>query len=243
MTDEERVRQLAYSIWEAEGRPEGQQQQHWDRALKIAATEQVAGNEAELEEVGEPLDETPILEDDLPLEDDERGIQENRLPLDDPEGEPDFDELPYRDDRDVAQDVPVQDRGSPGETADEHVPTAASTQPLPAESAAGSDPIEEQDKQMAMEEPGEPGYPPETIEPPAGPMEPMPEDSATATRARRPRRDEDTLTAPNATDTTQVPGKKAGRGQSQRKATTAKADAKPAKKTTPKAKKTTKPKP
>ena len=74
MTDEERVRQLAYSIWEAEGRPEGQQQRHWDRALKIVAAEQAAGNDPDLEEVGEPLDETPILEDDLPLEDDEVGL-------------------------------------------------------------------------------------------------------------------------------------------------------------------------
>ncbi|MCP1316046.1 DUF2934 domain-containing protein, partial [Halomonas sp. 707D7] len=39
MTDEDRIRQLAYSIWEAEGRPEGQQQQHWERARKIVAAE------------------------------------------------------------------------------------------------------------------------------------------------------------------------------------------------------------
>ena len=113
MTDEERVRQLAYSIWEAEGRPEGQQQRHWDRALKIVATEQAAGNDADLEEVGEPLDETPILEEDLPLEDDEVGIQENRLPLEDPDGDPAFDEAPFRDDTVVGQDLPVQDRGHP----------------------------------------------------------------------------------------------------------------------------------
>ncbi len=108
MADEERVRNLAYEIWESEGRPEGQQQRHWDMALKIVAAEQAAGMDAELEEVGEPVAEPPILEDDLPLEDDERGIDENRLPLEPPDGEPDFDELPYRDDRDVAQDVPVQ---------------------------------------------------------------------------------------------------------------------------------------
>lgn len=85
MTHEERIRQLAYSIWEAEGRPEGQQQQHWDRATKIVAAEQAAGYDAELEEVGETQQEAPILENDLPLEEDERGIEENRLPLDDPE--------------------------------------------------------------------------------------------------------------------------------------------------------------
>ncbi|RUR33777.1 DUF2934 domain-containing protein [Vreelandella nanhaiensis] len=134
MTDEERVRQLAYSIWEAEGRPEGQQQQHWDRAVKIVAAEQAAGNEAELEEVGEPLDEAPILEDDLPLEEDEIGIQESRLPLEDPNGDPSFDEAPFRDDMSVGQDVPVQDRGHPLQepTPEE---TAGSMEPMPEESA------------------------------------------------------------------------------------------------------------
>ncbi|RUR55082.1 DUF2934 domain-containing protein [Vreelandella populi] len=134
MTDEERVRQLAYSIWEAEGRPEGQQQQHWDRATKIVAAEQAAGNEAELDEVGEPLDEAPILEDDLPLEEDEMGIQESRLPLEDPNGDPSFDEAPFRDDMSVGQDVPVQDRGHPPQepTPDEAV---GSMEPMPEESA------------------------------------------------------------------------------------------------------------
>ena len=199
MIDEERVRQLAYSIWEAEGRPEGQQQQHWDRALKIVAAEQ-SGYEAELEEVGEPLDETPIFEDDLPLEDDEIGIQENRLPLDDPGGTPPPDEAPFRDDTaagqdDPVQDMPVQDRSHPSQS-----PT--------------SDDM-------------------------AGSMEPMPEDSAMVARARHPRRSSDTLTAADETDASQVLGKKSGRAQSQRKATTAgKADPKPAKKTTSKAKKT-----
>tara|TARA_R110000824_G_scaffold50961_5_gene142279 strand:+ start:49149 stop:49757 length:609 start_codon:yes stop_codon:yes gene_type:complete len=135
MTDEERVRQLAYSIWEAEGRPEGQQQRHWDRALKIVAAEQAAGNDADLEEVGEPLDETPILEEDLPLEDDEVGIQENRLPLEDPDGDPDFDEAPFRDDTVVGQDVPVQDRGHPPQAPTDPDATASSMEPLPEDSA------------------------------------------------------------------------------------------------------------
>nr|WP_290697095.1 DUF2934 domain-containing protein [Halomonas sp. UBA3074] len=135
MTDEERVRQLAYSIWEAEGRPEGQQQRHWDRALKIVAAEQAAGNDADLEEVGEPLDETPILEDDLPLEDDEVGIQENRLPLEDPDGDPDFDEAPFRDDTVVGQDVPVQDRGHPAQAPTAPDDRASSMEPFPEDSA------------------------------------------------------------------------------------------------------------
>lgn len=114
MANEERVRNLAYKIWESEGRPEGQQQRHWDMALRFVIAEEEEGIDVELDKVGEPVDEPPILEDDLPLEDDETGIQENRLPLDPPDGEPDFDELPYRDDRDVARDAPLQDRASPG---------------------------------------------------------------------------------------------------------------------------------
>ncbi|HCR96281.1 MAG: DUF2934 domain-containing protein [Halomonas sp.] len=131
MTDEERVRQLAYSIWEAEGRPEGQQQQHWDRAIKIVAAEQAAGNEADLEEVGEPINEAPILEDDLPLEEDEMGIQESRLPLEDPDGDLSFDEAPFRDDTAVGQDVPVQDRGHPPQ------------EPAPGEAAGAMEPMPE----------------------------------------------------------------------------------------------------
>ena len=207
MADEERVRNLAYKIWESEGRPEGQQQRHWDMALKIVAAEQVEGMDAELEEVGEPVDEPPIFEDDLPLEDDEVGIQENRLPLEAPDGDPDFDELPYRDDRDVAQDTPVQDRGSPGPDSSESVPTAASRSPLPAEEATSSG---AQDQDVANR--GGPDAPATSPEPGPGPMEPLPPQSATAKRARKPRREEDGLTQPDATDTAQVPGKTAKSG-------------------------------
>ena len=31
---EDRIRQRAYEIWEQEGRPEGQDQQHWERAAQ-----------------------------------------------------------------------------------------------------------------------------------------------------------------------------------------------------------------
>ncbi|MFW3614180.1 DUF2934 domain-containing protein [Billgrantia antri] len=211
MADEERVRNLAYQIWESEGRPEGQQQRHWDMALRIVIAEEEADIDAELEEVGEPVDETPILEDDLPLEDDEIGIQENRLPLDAPDGEPDFDELPYRDDRDVACDPPVQDRASPRPAAGEPVPTAASTRPLPAEQATSTG---AQDQDVANR--GGPDGPATSPEPGQGPLEPLPPESATAKRTRRPRRSDDGLTQPDSTDTAQVPGKtvKAGAGRS-----------------------------
>ncbi|WP_313087142.1 DUF2934 domain-containing protein [Pseudomonas sp.] len=32
MSDEQRVRERAYQIWEAKGRPDGQQEQHWAEA-------------------------------------------------------------------------------------------------------------------------------------------------------------------------------------------------------------------
>lgn len=35
---EDRVRQLAYSIWEAEGQPDGRDADHWARARQILAT-------------------------------------------------------------------------------------------------------------------------------------------------------------------------------------------------------------
>ncbi|MBS9402797.1 DUF2934 domain-containing protein [Halomonas sp. TRM85114] len=126
--DEQRVRQLAYRIWESEGRPEGQAQRHWDMAWKIVAAERAARHEAELDALDAPHDEAPILEEDLPLEEDEIGIQENRLPLDDPEDAPGFEESPYRDDfaadepaEEVSvDDVPVHDRatGAPAPAPD-----------------------------------------------------------------------------------------------------------------------------
>lgn len=40
---EEKIRQRAYELWEAEGRPDGKQQEHWERAAR----------EIEAEEAGE----------------------------------------------------------------------------------------------------------------------------------------------------------------------------------------------
>ncbi|WEW96494.1 DUF2934 domain-containing protein [Pseudomonas nitroreducens] len=37
--DERRVRELAYQIWESEGRPDGQHERHWRMALSLAAAE------------------------------------------------------------------------------------------------------------------------------------------------------------------------------------------------------------
>ena len=44
MDDEERrqrTEQLAHQIWEAEGRPEGQQERHWHMAERLVAAELV----------------------------------------------------------------------------------------------------------------------------------------------------------------------------------------------------------
>lgn len=37
--NEERIRELAYQIWESEGRPEGQTEKHWERARALADSE------------------------------------------------------------------------------------------------------------------------------------------------------------------------------------------------------------
>lgn len=37
---EQRTRELAYQIWESEGRPEGQEQRHWEMATRLLHSEQ-----------------------------------------------------------------------------------------------------------------------------------------------------------------------------------------------------------
>ena len=50
---EQRVRERAYHIWEAAGRPEGKADEHWLQAeAEIAAEEQGAETEAKLEAEG-----------------------------------------------------------------------------------------------------------------------------------------------------------------------------------------------
>ena len=40
---ERRVRERAYAIWEQEGRPHGKDREHWERAKRQLAVEQLAG--------------------------------------------------------------------------------------------------------------------------------------------------------------------------------------------------------
>ncbi len=39
MSTEERIRELAYQIWESEGRPHGEESRHWEMARKLAHSE------------------------------------------------------------------------------------------------------------------------------------------------------------------------------------------------------------
>lgn len=41
-TDDKRVREFAYQIWESEGQPEGQDARHWEMARKLAEAEALA---------------------------------------------------------------------------------------------------------------------------------------------------------------------------------------------------------
>ncbi len=40
--EEKRVREFAYQIWESEGKPEGQEERHWEMARKLAEAEALA---------------------------------------------------------------------------------------------------------------------------------------------------------------------------------------------------------
>lgn len=41
-TNDKRVREFAYQIWESEGKPEGQDARHWEMARKLAEAEALA---------------------------------------------------------------------------------------------------------------------------------------------------------------------------------------------------------
>jgi len=82
---EQRVRMLAYRIWESEGRPDDQEARHWEMAERIVEAENAREEEHEWQEAS---DEPSLYAgEDPPAEPDELGIDEQRLPLDDPETE------------------------------------------------------------------------------------------------------------------------------------------------------------
>lgn len=43
MDDEQRIRERAHAIWEADGRPEGREKEHWQRACRELGINVVAG--------------------------------------------------------------------------------------------------------------------------------------------------------------------------------------------------------
>lgn len=45
-TDDKRIREFAYQIWESEGKPEGQEARHWEMARKLAEAEALAPKKA-----------------------------------------------------------------------------------------------------------------------------------------------------------------------------------------------------
>ena len=45
-TDDKRIREFAYQIWESEGQPEGQEARHWEMARKLAEAEALAPKKA-----------------------------------------------------------------------------------------------------------------------------------------------------------------------------------------------------
>ena len=82
---EQRVRMLAYRIWESEGRPDDQDDRHWEMAERIVEAENAREEEQDWRAAS---DEPSLLEgEEPPAEPDELGIDEMRLPLDDPEVE------------------------------------------------------------------------------------------------------------------------------------------------------------
>lgn len=82
---EQRVRMLAYRLWESEGRPEGQEARHWEMAERIVEAENAREEEQEWQ--GATDEPSPLEGEEPPAEPDELGIDEMRLPLDDPETE------------------------------------------------------------------------------------------------------------------------------------------------------------
>lgn len=55
--DEARIRERAHALWEAEGRPEGRAEAHWQMAREVVATEDSLGDT--LRPVDDPLATSP----------------------------------------------------------------------------------------------------------------------------------------------------------------------------------------
>ena len=45
-TEDKRIREFAYQIWESEGKPEGHEARHWEMARKLAEAEALSPNKS-----------------------------------------------------------------------------------------------------------------------------------------------------------------------------------------------------
>ena len=52
--EEKRIREFAYQIWESEGKPEGQEERHWEMARKLAEAEAIAPKAAPRKRAAKP---------------------------------------------------------------------------------------------------------------------------------------------------------------------------------------------
>ena len=51
-TDDKRIREFAYQIWESEGQPQGQEERHWEMARKLAEAEALAPKKSPKRAIG-----------------------------------------------------------------------------------------------------------------------------------------------------------------------------------------------
>jgi len=135
--NERRVRELAYQIWESEGRPEGQHDRHWRMARSLAEAE--AANRGEVEEPVQPRFEGD-QEPEKPALLQEPPRRKGRLPKADPE-------VPAQDEGETVAPTPspVERQSLPKARPTRSAPTVTPTakrkpKASPAEAATPSEP-------------------------------------------------------------------------------------------------------
>jgi hypothetical protein len=57
---EERIRAKAHELWEADGRPEGRDREHWEQAAKLVAEEERHAAKAEADPAAAPSTDDPV---------------------------------------------------------------------------------------------------------------------------------------------------------------------------------------
>ncbi|MGG7600359.1 DUF2934 domain-containing protein [Pseudomonas sp. B21-023] len=65
--DEKRIREFAYQIWESEGKPEGREAEHWDKARKLAEAEALAPKAPPRKKTAAKPKAAPPVEKPLPV--------------------------------------------------------------------------------------------------------------------------------------------------------------------------------